>query len=185
MYDSAVSKVFMLQTTAFFINQSFCVFRGDLLCLQPEEGVPFRRGAWVMLQWNPAQECLSSGGCPGLAQHSLLGSVCQIEMQGVWLGVSRTVIAPCCSQQWLWSRCLICRGAWVELQSSTTPVALTALELLLTVILLSACSCWLGKHKHNVVCAHCIVLLPRDFYLKIWLLKCTLAVVRQLCQPFI
>lgn len=151
----------MLQTTAFFINQSYCLFRGDLLCLLPEEGVSFRRGAWVMFQWNAAQECLSSGGCPGLAQRSLLGSVCQIEVQGVWWVFEGLSLHPAAVSSGCGAGAWFAEEPGVELQSSSTPAALAALELLLRVILLSACSCWLGKQKHSVVHAHCIVLPQR------------------------
>lgn len=157
----------MQQTTAFLINQFYCLFRGDLLCLLPEEGVPFRKGAQVMdvpleccpgmsaFRWLsragpalPAWQCLSNGRC----------RVCG----WVWVCKGPSVIVPCCSQQSLWLGDWSLEEQAAELQSSITPAGLAALELLLGVILLSACSCWLWKHKRNVVCAHCIVLSQRQ-----------------------
>lgn len=56
--------------------------------------------------WNAAQECLSWGVCPGLAQHSLLGSVCPIGGAECVCGCH----CPCCSQQHGWSRWQIWGG---------------------------------------------------------------------------
>lgn len=70
--------------------------------------------------WNAAQECLSWGVCPGLAQHSLLGSVCPIG-GAVCVGV--TAPAAVSSTGGVGDRFGEGRGA--ELQSCTTAAALT------------------------------------------------------------
>lgn len=100
----------MLQTTAFFINQSHCLFRGDLLCLLPEEEVSFRRGAWVV-------EC-----CPGMSELRWLSragpalpawwcvSDRRCKVCG-WVFKGPSVAAPCYSQQRVWGRWPIWRGA--------------------------------------------------------------------------
>lgn len=171
----------MLQT-AFFINQSYCLFRGDLLCLLPEEEVPFRRGAWVMV-------C-----CPGMS-----------ELR--WLSRAGPALPAWCLSNRRCKVCGWCLKARVSLHRATvssvcgvgddlersTGLNCRAPALLQCSLLWRCCWQWsclvhaaAGCENTNIMfCVLTAQCFPRDFSLKIWLLKLALAVVRQLCQSFL
>lgn len=141
----------------------YCLRKGSRLEKVPEwcySGM-LSRNVWVKVA---VQGCSCTG--PALpAWQCLSNKRCKVFG---WVFKGPSVIAPCYGQ--VSSVCGV--GDWfveeqgAELQSSIILVTLAALELLLRVILLSACSCWLWKHKHDVVRAHCIVLIPETFILK-------------------